>query len=129
MTDLRPDVIENSHQLALNYKTLLSNAECVEKVTKQLVVMESIVDNVIDCLPKLVDKCNKFESEAQHISNQWRDVSQMLSKHPQLLEVLEIPQLMDTCVRNGFYEESLQLYSYIQKLNKKYGSSLPIISV
>ena len=91
--------------------------------------MEGTVDKVIHCLPKLVDKCNEFETEAQHISNQWRDVSQMLSKHPQLLEVLEIPQLMDTCVRNGFYEEALQLYSYIEKLNKNYGQNVAIISV
>jgi hypothetical protein len=59
----------------------------------------------------------------------WREVSQMLSKHPQILEVLEIPQLMDTCVRNNYYEEALQLYSYVQKLNKRYGNSIPIISV
>jgi pentatricopeptide repeat protein len=53
----------------------------------------------------------------------------MLSKHPQILEVLEIPQLMDTCVRNNYYEEALQLYSYVHKLNKRYGNSIPIISV
>ena len=130
MSDLRPDMIEKSGQLSFNdYKIFISNAETVEKVTNELVVMEAIVDNVIDCLPKLVDKCHRFGTEAQHISNQWRDVSDMLSRHPQLLEVLEIPQLMDTCVRNGFYEESLQLYSYIHKLNKNYGSSVPIISV
>jgi len=53
----------------------------------------------------------------------------MLSKHPQILEVLEIPQLMDTCVRNNYYEEALQLYSYVQKLNRRYGNTIPVISV
>lgn len=63
------------------------------------------------------------------IINSWREVSVMLSKHPQILEVLEIPQLMDTCVRNNYYEEALQLYSYVQKLNRRFGNSIALISV
>ena len=129
-SSFEPNMIENRHQFGFNdYKTLITNYECIDNVVKGLDQMEVIVDDVINCLPKLVDKCHTFERDAQNICFRWRDVSIMLAKHPQLLQVMEIPQLMDTCVRNGFYDESLHIYSYIQKLSKTFGDSVPIISV
>ena len=33
-----------------------------------------------------------------------------------MLELLEVPQLMDTCVRNGNYDDALDLKGFISKL-------------
>lgn len=51
-----------------------------------------------------------------------------LSKHTQLLEILEIPQVMETCVRNGYYEEALDLNTHVRRMDKKHGE-IPIIKV
>ena len=40
------------------------------------------------------------------------------SRYTELLELLEVPQLVDTTVRNGYYEEALELIEFIRKLER-----------
>ena len=37
-------------------------------------------------------------------------------QHPVILELLEIPQLMKACVRNGSYDEALDLRAFAAKI-------------
>lgn len=66
--------------------------------------------------------------EAEEISSSRRMNTLTLNRHTEILEILEIPQLMDTCVRNSYYEEALELAAYVRRLEKKY-SSIPVIQV
>ena len=54
--------------------------------------------------------------------------NQILQKHSQLLEILEVPQLIDTCVKNGHFDEALELANYIRRLEKKHGAQIPLVS-
>lgn len=86
------------------------------------------MDRLLQNLPSLSDKCDQFLSEARKINSRRAGNSLALQKHSQVLEILEIPQVMDTCVRAGYYEEALELAQYATKLDRRLGH-IPIIKV
>lgn len=67
-----------------------------------------------------------FEAEAKTLSARRKSTSLVLSRHTRLLEVLELPQLVETCVRNGHYDEALELRQYATRIEKKLGA-IPIV--
>jgi hypothetical protein len=77
----------------------------------------------VDCIftqvaeiPKLTSGCNDFIDEAQQILEKKKLNRTLLANHGTLLDLLEIPQLMDTCVRNANYDEALDLEAFVSKL-------------
>lgn len=45
-----------------------------------------------------------------------------------LLELLDAPQLMDTCVRNGIYDEALDLHAFIMRVSLLH-PDMPIVKL
>jgi hypothetical protein len=68
-----------------------------------------------------------FQERSSQVSNQRKRTSLVLSKHTKLLEVLELPQLIETCVRNAHYEEALGIQQLAAKLAKPPRGSIPLI--
>ncbi|XP_050034917.2 conserved oligomeric Golgi complex subunit 8 [Dermacentor andersoni] len=122
-------VLEQTQKLAFeNYKTFIKTAQCSKDIFKEFSVVEGKLDALQEKLPEFAKKCQQFSLQSQQITTRWRQMSQMLSKHPQLLEVLELSQLMETCVRNGCYDEALELAAYVRRLEKKHAAAIPLIA-
>lgn len=52
----------------------------------------------INEIPKLTSGCSKFSTSAEHILEKRKMNQTLLANHSTLLDLLEIPQLMDTYV-------------------------------
>ncbi|KPP67248.1 conserved oligomeric Golgi complex subunit 8-like [Scleropages formosus] len=127
LAEERAQILQQTRELAFsNYKTFIRTAECTEEIYRDFGRVESCVSRLLDKLPGFGERCRGFIKEAEEIAVSRRMNSLTLNRHTEILEVLEIPQLMDTCVRNGYYEEALELAAYVKRLEKKH-SSLPVI--
>ena len=90
-------------------------------------MIETKLDQLITKLPEFSQKCDNFTKLIQGLNTSRRSNNVTLQKHNQLLEILEISQLMDTCVRNEYYDEALDLANYVKRLEKKFSASISLI--
>ncbi|XP_051580904.1 conserved oligomeric Golgi complex subunit 8-like [Myxocyprinus asiaticus] len=127
LSEERAQILQQTRELAFsNYKTFIRTADCTQHIYTDFSRVENSVSKLLNKLPSFGEKCRGFIKEAEEISVSRRMNSLTLNRHTEILEILEIPQLMDTCVRNGYYEEALELAAYVKRLEKKH-SSLPVI--
>jgi len=82
----------------------MESADCVKLVHSELSHLTHHLRALESHLPLTAVRVEAEASIAERQHN-----AALLSKHAEVLEVLERPQLMDTCVRNGFIEEALEL--------------------
>ncbi|RVW52423.1 Conserved oligomeric Golgi complex subunit 8 [Vitis vinifera] len=98
-----------------NYRAFISAADAL------LAIREEINE-----IPKLTSGCTEFIESAEQILEERKMNQTLLANHSTLLDLLEIPQLMDTCVRNGNYDEALDLEAFVCKLSTMH-PKLPVI--
>ncbi|KAL8541651.1 hypothetical protein ACS0TY_002786 [Phlomoides rotata] len=77
--------------------------------------MDAFVLLQIAEIPKLTSGCTEFVKSAEHILEKRKMNQTLLANQSNLLDLLEIPQLTDTCVRNGNYDEALDLEAFVAK--------------
>lgn len=122
-------LLEQTQELAFsNYKTFIQTAECSREIFTKFSSTEENLNKVIKELPELNSRCHKLSQVSSEVDAHRKLNSLVLSKNNQLLEILELPQLMNNCIKNGHFEEALELSSYVRWLGKKHGS-VSIINV
>lgn len=98
------------------YSTFLSVHRCSTAVQTALDDFESSLVHLLDSVPVLEDECRTFVNKTTSLSRN-RNRSILVQEHQdKLLDLLEIPRLMETCVRNGYYHEAMELSAHAHSL-------------
>nr|XP_043626333.1 conserved oligomeric Golgi complex subunit 8 isoform X2 [Erigeron canadensis] len=109
-----------------NYRAFISAADALVSIRHEVSSIDKHLESMIAEVPKLTSGCSEFIDSAEKILEEREMNKTLLENHSTLLDLLEIPQLMDTCVRNGNYDEALDLEAYVSKLSTMH-PKLPVI--
>ncbi|KAI5418783.1 conserved oligomeric Golgi complex subunit 8 [Lathyrus oleraceus] len=109
-----------------NYRSFIAAADALLAIRHEVSSIDNHLESMINEIPKLTFGCTEFIESAEQILEKRNMNQTMLANHSTLLDLLEIPQLMDTCVRNGNYDEALDLEAFVGKLSTMH-PKLPII--
>ncbi|KAH8281787.1 hypothetical protein KR054_002948 [Drosophila jambulina] len=120
-------ILEQTQDLAIsNYKTFITTAENSRSIFSEFLRSEQQLDTLVGKLPDLSTQCERFLQDSAELNEQRRLNSITLQKNAQLLEVLELPQLMERCIRESRYEEALELAAYATRLGQHQGH-IPVV--
>uniref|UniRef100_A0A182MY14 Conserved oligomeric Golgi complex subunit 8 n=1 Tax=Anopheles dirus TaxID=7168 RepID=A0A182MY14_9DIPT len=120
--------VEQTQDLAIsNYHTFIRTAESSREIYREFVDTERKLDCLSEKWPKFIAACETFQQGSADINAARRLNSLTLMRNAELLEILELPQLMDSCIREGKYEEALELSSYVQRLMTRHGN-IPVVA-
>ena len=123
LQDKQSEIQRSIEQLAVsNYRTFVDTAEAVHAAHQSVIELEAGLGLLEAELPRFSTKCSEFVQRSAGIRQQQHLNRLLIDNQVALLELLEIPQLMDTCVRSALFDEALDLYHYTTALVRRHPS-------
>lgn len=102
------------------YPTFISVHKCSSAVKSAFDDFSDSLEKLIGSVPALEDECQTFSSSTSKIQRIRNKASLVQEHQDKLLDLLEIPQLMETCVRNGYYQEAMELLDHSRTISQRY---------
>ncbi|KZP15665.1 Dor1-domain-containing protein [Athelia psychrophila] len=97
-----------------SYPTFLSLHATTKSLTTTLSSLSTSLDALItESLPALENAAKEFkEKSGPEVLGERTKARVVLEQHDKLRDLLDVPVLIDTCVRNGMYSEALSLATH-----------------
>ncbi|KAA3490545.1 conserved oligomeric Golgi complex subunit 8 isoform X2 [Gossypium australe] len=99
-----------------NYRAFISAADALVAIKEEVSSINKHLELMITMIPNLTSGCTEFVESAEHILEKRQMNQTLLANHSTLLE----------CVRNGNYDEALDLEAFVCKLSTLH-PKLPVI--
>ena len=102
------------------YPTFLHVHSTAKTLAASFDSLSSSLSSFLSVLPDLDASCRTFTLTARPILAERSKAALVLENHDKLMDILEIPQLIDTCVRNGAYQDASDLASHTTNLAERF---------
>ncbi|EQC36011.1 hypothetical protein SDRG_06749 [Saprolegnia diclina VS20] len=111
------DVGERLSRLALkNYHVFVQSQQCSQVVTAELQTIAGNVNAVEAALPQLLAACSALDTTVHEAAKTNTEIQYILAHHTQLMELLEIPELVEACISSDLLEEALDAIQFAKTL-------------
>lgn len=91
------------------YPTFLSVHQCSAAVQSAFDDFDTSLTALLESVPDLERSCSAFTQDTSTLQRHRQRVLSVQDHQTKITELLELPVLMETCIRNGFYQEALDL--------------------
>jgi hypothetical protein len=99
-----------------NYKYFLEANKCSQNINKSFVSTNDKIDSILNILESVENACKDFTKCLDQFVEDKNRIELILNQHSKIVEILEIPQLLDTFIRNGYYDEAMELKNHAKKI-------------
>ncbi|KAF8913171.1 Dor1-like family-domain-containing protein [Gymnopilus junonius] len=100
-----------------SYPTFLSLHKTTKALTTSLTSLSSSLDALLNSsLPALEESAAGWKDRTESVLKERSKAKVVLEQHEKIRDLLEIPLLIDTCVRNGYFAEALSLVAHAKAL-------------
>lgn len=103
-----------------NYRIFVDNLSCSIELRAEDENLEELRNSFQDDMSQLSATCSDFRDKVMTFVNSHKRNRKTLQHHMQLIELLEVPQLVDACARNGFFDEALELAHFVNGLERRH---------
>jgi hypothetical protein len=109
-----------------SYPTFLSLHQTTNALTESLTSLSSSLDALLNSsLPALEACAAGWKDRTEGVLKERSKARLVLDQHEKIRDLLEIPILIDTCARNGYFAEALSLVSHAKGLASDASNKTP----
>ena len=128
---LDEEKIDLEHQLSRlakrEYHSFVATASHGDAIASAFDGFDSKVCAVQDKIPSVDNAVAQFNAFARSQAADREKVQNLLANHDRLLDVLEMPSLVSTCVKNGYFSEAIQLSTHVKRLATLHYTNVPLV--
>lgn len=109
------------------YHSFVAIASHGDAIASAFTGFDTKISRVQNTIPSLDHAVSQFNIFAKSHLAEREKVQNLLANHDRLLDILEMPSLVSTCVKNGYFSEAIQLSTHVRRLSTVHYADVKLV--